>query len=259
MELDPAECWENNAETWTRQSRAGYDVYRDLVNTPAFLAMLPPVDGMSGLDVGCGEGTNTRQVAARGAAMQGVDIAPTFIRYAAAAEAEQPLGIRYRVGDAAALPFADAEFDFATAFMSLMDVTDPAAVLAEIARVLKPGGFLQFSILHPCFAPPHRRVVRDDSGKTLAIEVADYFATGRHSESWYFGATSEEEKKTVQPFTVPYAHLTLSQWLAAIRAAGMALEELGEPSASDDAIRKDQAVEDTRVAPLFLHFRTRKG
>lgn len=221
--------------------------------------MLPPVAGLSGLDVGCGEGTNTRRVAARGAAMRGVDIAPTFIRHAAATEAERPLGIRYQVGDALALPFADAEFDFATAFMCLMDVSDPPAALVEIARVIKPGGFLQFSILHPCFAPPHRRVVRDGEGRTVAIEVADYFATGGHVESWYFGATSEEEKKTLRPFTVPYVHLTLSQWLAAIRAAGMTLEELGEPSASDEAIRADRAVEDTRVAPLFLHFRTRSG
>jgi 2-polyprenyl-3-methyl-5-hydroxy-6-metoxy-1,4-benzoquinol methylase len=81
-----AAYWEANADAWTRHSRAGYDVYRDALNTPAFLAALPPVAGLSGLDIGCGEGANTRQVARRGARMAGIDIAPTFIRHAAQAE-----------------------------------------------------------------------------------------------------------------------------------------------------------------------------
>src|SRR5215831_10133050 len=55
-----AEMWEANAETWTRHARTGYDVYRDALNTPAFLAMLPPISGLHGLDVGCGEHARTR-------------------------------------------------------------------------------------------------------------------------------------------------------------------------------------------------------
>ena len=57
-----AQYWEANAETWTRHARAGYDIYRDGLNTPAFLDMLPPVHGLSGLDIGCGEGSNTREL-----------------------------------------------------------------------------------------------------------------------------------------------------------------------------------------------------
>ena len=59
--------WEHNAAAWVELSRAGYDVYRDLVNTPAFLAMLPDVAGLVGIDLGCGEGHNTRLVRDRGA------------------------------------------------------------------------------------------------------------------------------------------------------------------------------------------------
>ena len=59
--------WEGNAEVWTRLARQGYDVYRDHLNTPSFLAMLPEVSGLRGLDIGCGEGNNTRLVAGRGA------------------------------------------------------------------------------------------------------------------------------------------------------------------------------------------------
>ena len=147
--MDAAEVaahWEANADTWTRYSRAGCDVYRDALNTPAFLAMLPPVDGRDGLDVGCGEGTNTRKLALLGARMHAVDIAPTFIRHARETEVADPLGIDFRVGDATALRFADGSFDFVTAFMSLMDMADQGRALYEAQRVLRPGGGLQFDL-----------------------------------------------------------------------------------------------------------------
>jgi 2-polyprenyl-3-methyl-5-hydroxy-6-metoxy-1,4-benzoquinol methylase len=77
-----AQYWEANAETWTRHARAGYDIYRDGLNTPVFLEMLPPVDGFLGLDIGCGEGSNTRELVRLGARIHAVDVAPTFVRHA---------------------------------------------------------------------------------------------------------------------------------------------------------------------------------
>ena len=79
-----ARYWEANADTWTRHSRAGHDVYRDALNTPAFLSILPQIEGLEGLDIGCGEGSNTRKLAKRGARMRAIDIAPTFIGHARA-------------------------------------------------------------------------------------------------------------------------------------------------------------------------------
>ena len=87
--------WDNNAEAWTNVARAGYDIYRDFVNTPAFMAMLPEVSGLEGLDIGCGEGHNTRVVARRGAGMTALDISATFVGHARRAETDGPLGIRY--------------------------------------------------------------------------------------------------------------------------------------------------------------------
>jgi len=255
-----AACWEANAETWTRHARAGYDLYRDALNTPAFLANLPDIAGLNGLDIGCGEGSNTRKLAAAGARMSAIDIAPTFIRHAHETEAAEPLGIAYRVADGMALPFIEASFDFATAFMSLMDMPRQDLVLAEAARVLKPGGFLQFSILHPCFATLHRKVVRDENRKVLAIEVCDYFrATDGEIETWRFGAAPEHEKAKAPPFRVPRFHRTLSDWVNLIVATGLAIEHMHEPSIDAQTARAMPYLDDTLVAPLFLHMRVRKA
>src|SRR5436853_2176161 len=185
--------WNESAESWTKLARAGYDVYRDHLNTPAFFAMLPSVEGLSGLDIGCGEGHNTRLLAKRGARLSAIDIAEVFIAHAREAEQQTPLGIDYRVASAVALPFEDATFDFATGFMSFMDVPETDRVLAEACRVLKPGGFLQFSITHPCFDTPHRRNLRQADGLTYAIEIGDYFQNleGEISE-WLFRAAPPE-------------------------------------------------------------------
>src|SRR5689334_2002769 len=132
--------WESNAQAWTTLARQGWDVYRDAVNTPAFLAMLPDVAGLSGLDVGSGDGHNTRLIAARGARMAAVDIAPTFVRCAREVEG----ATLYAVASGVELPFPSGRFDFVTAMMSLMDMPEQDLALRECHRVLRPGGFLQF-------------------------------------------------------------------------------------------------------------------
>ena len=256
---DVAAHWENNAETWTRTTRAGHDVYRDALNTPAFLAMLPPVKGLVGLDVGCGEGANTRKIAGQGARMTGIDIAPTFIHHAKQAELDTPLGIDYSEADALALPFDDCCFDFVTAFMSLMDMPHQDRALAEIYRVLRPGGFLQFSILHPCFVPPRRRNIRDAKGNVRAVEVADYFnEVNGQIDTWLFSDIPEEERTKLDPFTVPRFHRTLTSWVAMICEAGLVIQQFGEPRASDEVARKHPLVADTQVTPIFLHVRAGK-
>jgi ubiquinone/menaquinone biosynthesis C-methylase UbiE len=109
--------------------------------------MLPDVEGLTGLDVGCGEGHNTRLLAGRGARMTGVDISPTFARYANEAEEEHPLGIRYEVAGAANLPFEHASFDFATAFMSLMDMPETCA---SSRRSIRFSGLLRYAAPQGC-------------------------------------------------------------------------------------------------------------
>jgi SAM-dependent methyltransferase len=255
-----ARYWEANAETWTRHARAGYDIYRDGVNTPGFLEMLPPVRGLCGIDIGCGEGSNTRALAQLGARMHAIDVAPTFIRHARDAESAGPLGVVYLVADAADLPFDSGSFDFATAFMSMMDMADPGRALCETARVLRPGGFLQFSILHPCFVPPHRRVLRNADRTTRAIEIAGYFdATDGRIDTFRFGSVPQWEREKTEPFRVPRFHRTLSGWVDLVVEAGLVIQRFGEPRVSVELAKTEPTLEDTRVAPLFLHIRVIKS
>ncbi|MGE0712962.1 MAG: methyltransferase domain-containing protein [Planctomycetota bacterium] len=257
-----AALWNDNAENWTLLSRQGYDVLRDHVNTPAFLGLLPDVAGLEGLDIGCGEGTNTRRVAARGARMHAVDVAPRFLEFARAREAQDPLGIAYQQASATALPFGDERFDFATAFMSLMDLPEQERALREAWRVLRPGGFLQFSICHPCFHTPRFKWVLDAQGRRAALEVGDYFQPAWGSvEEWTFGAAPQEARDALpdfRKFRVPRFDRTLSDWLHLVLDAGFQLERFCEPSASDEALAACPKVADTRVIAYVLIVRGRK-
>ena len=253
------EYWNGNAEAWSKLARAGYDVYRDHLNTPAFLELLPPVTGLQGIDLGCGEGHNTRLVARKGATMTAIDIAPVFIRLAQAEEMRAPLGITYKEASAVELPFADGTFAFATAFMSLQDIPETDQALAEAFRVLQPGGFLQFSITHPCFNPPHRRNCRDEDRVTYAIEVGDYFVDARgRIDEWIFGTAPQSMRDRLPKFKVPRFHRPVSQWLNLLIESGFILERFEEPCPSAETVEVHPSLQDAQVAAYFLHIRVRK-
>jgi ubiquinone/menaquinone biosynthesis C-methylase UbiE len=106
------------------------------------LIELPPTAAV--IDLGCGTGVVTRAIAARdgfAGTVTGVDQSPHFIAVAESLAADG-VGDRmeFAVGDAHALDFADASFDAAVAHTLVSHVRDPLAVLAEAARVVRPGG-----------------------------------------------------------------------------------------------------------------------
>jgi ubiquinone/menaquinone biosynthesis C-methylase UbiE len=250
------ETWNANAEAWTTLSRAGFDVYRDLVNTPAFFAILPDVKGRVCLDLGCGEGHNTRMLAGRGARVVGLDISDVFVQAAAAAGGDVS---GYTVADAGDLPFGAATFDAVTAFMSLMDVPDPDRTLREISRVLKPGGFVQFSVVHPATSTPVRRWVSDDAGEREALAVGGYFIEGPQTEKWIFKRAQEELRDRFTPFTIISARRTVSSWINAVVSAGLVIEGAAEPCADLSTADAHPEVADTRIVPFFFHIRARRA
>lgn len=257
---EAGQFWNENAIAWTTMVRAGFDIYRDHLNTPAFFSILPDIRNLSGIDIGSGEGYNTRLLAQKGAKLKAVDIAENFIQKAIEAEKENPLGIEYIVASAMKLPFENNQFDFATSFMCFMDIPNPEKALQEAYRILKPGGFLQFSITHPCFTTPHRKNLRHPiSRKTYAIEVGDYFKNlDERIDEWTFGEAPSNLKNKFPKFKTPIFNRTLTQWFNTILDAGFIIEQINEPFPDNNIVNKYPSLQDAQLVAYFLHIRCRK-
>ncbi|HEY9683977.1 MAG TPA: class I SAM-dependent methyltransferase [Oculatellaceae cyanobacterium] len=228
------------------------------MNTPAFLSMLPDVKGLRGLDIGCGEANNTRLVARRGATMHGIDASEIFIKHSIEAENESPLGIKFQVASAQKLPFADDSFDFVMATMFLMDVPEPWVCIQESFRVLKPGGFLQFSITHPCFQTRRWEWIKE-SDKKIGVICGDYFQGSQGNiERWTFTQSSETEKSQFEPFKVPTFYWTLSEWLNWLVESGFYLEKFCEPRVTPEIIAQHPGLAGWDKIAGYLHIRCRK-
>lgn len=117
--------------------------YVEYILTPSLFRMIGTVEGKSVLDLGCGEGADSRRLKKLGAAdVLGVDISREMIRLAEQAEKDEPLGCRYLAANATELEF-DACFDLVVAAFLLNHASSRAELLAlfsAIFRVLKPGG-----------------------------------------------------------------------------------------------------------------------
>ena len=127
------------------------DVYDDPV-TLSFFSLLGVVDGSLVLDVACGHGRITREIARRGARVIGVDLSDKLLDKAKAIQDERPLDITYHRVDVGTDPMPQNElFDVVTCSFGLADIDDLSGCIDSIARALKPGGRFVFSLLHPCF------------------------------------------------------------------------------------------------------------
>ncbi|MGE0451348.1 MAG: methyltransferase domain-containing protein [Vicinamibacterales bacterium] len=117
--------------------------WRTAANSAGYL--LPALrPGLDLLDVGCGPGTITvdlARIVAPGR-VAAIDRAAEIIDQATAYAASQKVDLDLRVADVYALPFADATFDVVHAHQVLQHLTDPVRALSEMRRVLKPGGVL---------------------------------------------------------------------------------------------------------------------
>ena len=117
--------------------------WRTVENSAAYL--VPHLrSGLDLLDVGCGPGSLTVDLARRVAPGQvvGIDAAAAPLAEACAAAAAVGVAVRFEVGDVYALEAADASYDVVHAHQVLQHLTDPVAALREMRRVCRPDGVL---------------------------------------------------------------------------------------------------------------------
>ena len=110
----------------------------------SFVEMLPTAPEQRWLDVACGPGLVTRGLAPRVGSVLGVDLTPAMIE-TARAESVGIANARFELADASRLPYPDGSFDGAVTRFSMHHIPLPRRIVREMARVVKPGGWVAVS------------------------------------------------------------------------------------------------------------------
>ncbi|MEV6488973.1 class I SAM-dependent methyltransferase [Actinoplanes sp. NPDC051633] len=176
--------------------------------------LLGQVRGRRVLELGCGAAAGARWLHGQGAEVVALDLSEGMLRQARAASDRSGVRVPLVQADALALPFADATFDIVcTAFGAVPFVADSAAVMREVARVLRPGGPWVFSITHPM-----RWIFMDEPDERGLTAVNSYFDRRPYVEQDDAGVPTYVEQ-----------HRTLGDRVRELVAAGFRLRDLVEP------------------------------
>lgn len=174
--------------------------------------LLGAVAGTVVLEIGCGSAPCARWLAGRGATVIGLDISAGMLRRGSVhVQAANPLLVQ---AGAEQLPVVDGGVDtVCSAFGAIPFVADSARVMAESARVLRPGGRFVFSVNHPM-----RWMFLDDPGPAGLVATLSYFDRSPYVEVDDDGIASYVEH-----------HRTLGDRVREIAAAGLVIENVIEP------------------------------
>jgi 2-polyprenyl-6-hydroxyphenyl methylase / 3-demethylubiquinone-9 3-methyltransferase len=134
--------------------------------------------GKDVLDLGCAGGFMAEEMAARGARVTGIDPAAQAVEAARHHSNKMGLKIRYDVGVGEALPYADASFDAVVCVDVLEHVADLNRVLAEVARILRPGGLFMFDTIN-------RNPIARLATITMAEDVLRLLPRGTHDPALF--------------------------------------------------------------------------
>jgi SAM-dependent methyltransferase len=214
--------WEHDSDAYQERNREQlarsrlawgvWDIPEDQIHA------LGDVDGLDGLELGCGGAQFGLRVGALGARVIGLDFSENQLHHAVRNVAEKAARFPLVRGDAEELPFADESFDLVFCDHGATTFTDPYRTIPEAARVLRPNGRLVFNISSPviwmCWgdddAPPGRELRRE------------YFALGRVEHEDADGRSVEWQ-------------LGYGDWIRLFRSAGLVVDDLIELRPPADA------------------------
>ena len=248
--------WEKNAEAFTDLiAGVGTPHHKSILN-PCVEELLGDVKGKSLLDAGCGEGYLARHYTKKGANVVAIDLSPKLIETSKKITDSERLDIDYRVGDVCHIEsIPNGIFDIVLSNLVLLNIPCLDDALKEYNRVLKTGGYLVFSIVHPAFnfygsAAWEMGEKDPDTNRRegLFFKVDNYFDEREYERSW---RTRKGEKF---PAPISFFHRTLSTYLNSLMMNGFNLVDFKEPLPIDD----DPFFARERRIPFFAVFKARK-
>ena len=228
--LDTRDIYNRDAPHWSRDEPV---LLSDYTARPFLLKWSEPFLQGRVLDLGCGEGYVARNLARRGCRrIDGVDMSVEMIQLANKSEADDPLGIRYLVGDARDLSILEtASYDLVLAvfLFNYLDLSDTTKVLSQIHDRLHQGGALIMSVPHPLM--PYLAMPED----RFCFKPAGGYFSGRNHV--FEGTIARRDGIEV---AVRCVHKTLQDLLGALSTAGFqSMPEIAELGVTEDHLRLD--------------------
>ncbi len=240
--MSNGELWERHAQWWINGFTDGVDPeYTDQI-IPIAVSELAGMKTV--LDVGCGDGQIGRALTANGAVVVGVD--PTWGQISVAAERGK--GPLYVCASASSLPVANASCDAVLACLVFEHIDDVDSAIAEISRVLKPGGMFAFFLNHPLLQTPGSGWIDDH----FVEPPEQYWRIGAYLVE---AASIEEVEKDV---FIRFVHRPLSRYINALSEHSLVLEQMIEPSPPESFLEKAPEYRLAHTIPRLLYLRLRK-
>jgi SAM-dependent methyltransferase len=235
------DTWERNARWWQDEFTAGADPEYEEQILPLAAECLAGARRV--LDVGAGEGQVARLAVRLGAALV-VGADPTSAQLAVAqARAEGPIYVR---NVAEALPLRDGSFDAAVACLVFEHIPEHEPAIAEVARILAPGGRFVFLLNHPLLQAPNSGWVIDHILDEQYWRVGPYLTPD---------VTMEELAPGVM---LPFVHRPLSHYVNAMAQHGLLIERMEEPMPPEGFLAKAKEYRDAATIPRLLLMVARK-
>ena len=236
--------WQEHADWWIDGFTEGVDPEYEEQIIPLVLAETR--GARSVLDVGCGEGQISRQLALADPERRVVGCDPTPRQI----EVARKRGGRVTYIEAGlnSLPFSDGEFEAVVACLVFEDVDDLATAVSEVARVLGEGGCFVFLLNHPLLQTPNSGWIDDQ----ILDPPEQYWRIGEY-------LTERVSVEEVEPgVRVRFVHRPLGRYLNTLAEAGLVLEYMHEPPPPPGFLAKCEEYAMAGTIPRLLALRLRK-